>query len=162
MEDATAIANEHSIEVQLPFLRYCFGDFTFVPLQIPRLTYPEVRDMAKMIADKDSFFIASSDFTHFGSNYNYVPKESIYGPEEFVKNLDSQVIALIKKGDAKKFMEHIEQNDLTVCGYIPIAILMEVSKLLGVRKIEEIAYDTSFSVSHDVSGIVGYGGLVFE
>jgi MEMO1 family protein len=162
MDDNFVTANEHSIEVQIPFLQYTFGNFTFVPLQIPRLSYPEVKEMAKMIVDKDSFFIVSSDFTHFGSHYKFVPKESIYGPDEFVRNLDSQIIDLIKAGDAKKFMDYIEQNDLTVCGYVPIAIMMEIAKILQVKKIETVAYDTSFSVSHDVSGIVGYAGLVFE
>lgn len=161
MEDTLATAQEHSIEVQLPFLQYAFGNFTFVPLQIPRLSYNEVRDLAKVIVDKDSFFIVSSDLTHYGSNYGFVPKESIYGPDEFVRNLDARIIEKIKEGDAKKFMEFIEKNDYTVCGYIPIAVMMELSKLIGVRRIEKVAYDSSFSVSHDTSAIVGYGGMVF-
>jgi len=161
MEDSLAMAREHSIEVQIPFLQYTFGNFTFVPVQVPRLPYSEIQDLARIIADRNSFFIVSSDLTHFGSNYGFVPKESIYGPEEFVKNLDAKIIEKIIEGDAKKFIEYIEGNDLTVCGYSSIALLMEVAKKIGVRKIEKLAYDTSFSVSHDVSGIVGYGGVIF-
>jgi hypothetical protein len=161
MDDESAMAHEHSIEVQIPFLQYTFGNFTFVPLQIPRLPFSEIHDLARIIADRDSFFIVSSDLTHFGSNYGFVPKESIYGPEDFVKGLDAKIIDKIIEGDAKKFMEYIEQNDLTVCGYSSIALMMEVAKKIGVKKIEKLAYDTSFSISHDVSGIVGYGGVIF-
>lgn len=156
-----ALSREHSIEVQLPFLQYLFDSFTFVPLQIPTLPHEEIKDLAKIIADKNTFFIVSSDFIHYGSNYGFLPKESIYGPSKFVEDLDGKIIELIIKGDSKKFMEFIETDDLPVCGYIPIALMMEVAKMIGVKKIEKIAYDTSFSLSHDISAIVGYAGIVF-
>ncbi|MBN2095138.1 MAG: AmmeMemoRadiSam system protein B [Candidatus Aenigmarchaeota archaeon] len=162
MEAPGEMKSEHSIEVQIPFLQYLFSDFTFVPLQVPRLPLDEIKDLAKIIADKNTIYIASSDFTHFGSNYGFVPKESIYGPDEYVKTLDSKIIDLIVQGDTKKFVDFIEDNDMTVCGYVPIALLMEVMKILGAKTVEKIAYDTSFSVSHDVSAIVGYGGLLFR
>ncbi|MGC9310248.1 MAG: AmmeMemoRadiSam system protein B [Candidatus Aenigmatarchaeota archaeon] len=162
VEDAEAVRHEHSIEVQLPFLQYMFGGFVFVPLQIPRLSYPEIQDLARIIADMDTLFIASSDLIHFGSDYGFVPKECIYGPEDFVKDLDEKIMSKILEMDPKRFMEYIEDNDLTVCGLMTITLFLEIMKLLGAKKAEIIDHDTSFSISHDTSAIVGYGGLVFE
>lgn len=162
MDDETAVRQEHSIEIQLPFLQYLFGEFQFVPLQLPRLPFSEIQDLAEIIADKNTFFIASSDLIHYGSNYGFIPQESIYGPDEFVQKLDAELICLIQEGNSKKFFERVENSELTVCGYVPITLLMEVARILKAKKIEKIGHDTSFSLSHDVSAIVGYGGIAFR
>ncbi|MCK4429110.1 MAG: AmmeMemoRadiSam system protein B [Candidatus Aenigmarchaeota archaeon] len=153
---------EHSIEVQLPFLQYLFKEFSFVPVQLPTLPYNEILELAEILNDKDSFFIASSDFTHYGRQYGFMPKESIYGPNEYVKKLDDEIIKLIQEFNPRKFFDYIESKESNVCGYIPIALLLEILKKLGANKILKIKYDTSFSATHDVSAIIGYSGLIIR
>jgi hypothetical protein len=162
VEDEFALKNEHSIEVQLPFLQYIFGGFYFTPLQLPRIGFSEIQDLAQKLADRETLFVASSDLIHFGSNYGFVPKECIYGPNEFVKGLDEKIIARIIEGDPESFYNYILDNDLTVCGVAPITLLMEISRILKAKTIEKVGYDNSFSRSHDVSSIVGYAGIAFS
>jgi len=160
IQDEIAMEKEHSIEVQLPFLQYVFKDFKFVPIQLPSLQYQEILELMDVLKDEDYFFIASSDFTHYGSSYGFLPKESIYNPADYVNKLDREIIKVIQEFDGKKFYSFIRKKDLTVCGYIPITLLLEITKKLNGKKILEIGYDSSFSVSRDPSTIVGYCGLV--
>lgn len=155
-----SMEREHSIEVQLPFLQHVFGDFYFVPVQLPHISYEEIKHLAEILKDKDTFYIASSDFIHYGSNFGFFPEESIKDPLEYVKNLDNEIAEKIQKFEPKEFLDYIINRDLTVCGFVPITLLLEIMKRVGAKKIEKIAYDTSFSVTRDIANIVGYCSLL--
>ncbi len=153
---------EHSIEVQLPFLQYLLDDkFTFAPIQLPHLSFDILEDLSEILARKDRFYIASSDFTHYGFAYNYVPENSWDNPLEFVKNLDMEIINTILELNPKKFYDLVLERGYTVCGHIPITLLLLILKRLGVKEGKLISYDTSFSASKDLSAIVGYASIVF-
>lgn len=158
--DEIAMKREHSIEVQLPFLQHIFKDFKFVPIQLPFISYEEIQHLAEILRDRDSFYIASSDFTHYGTNFGFFPRESIEDPVRYVEDLDNKIAELIQRFDPKQFLDYIIKNDLTICGSIPIALLLEITKNLEAKKIEKIAYDNSFSVSKDIANIVGYCSLL--
>jgi len=158
--DEIAMEKEHSIEVQLPFLQYIFKDFKFVPVQLPYISYEEIKYIANILTDENTFYIASSDFTHYGPDFGFVPKESIYNPPKYVEELDKKIAEVIKEFNPEKFFNYITKNDLTVCGFVAITLLLEIAKKLDAKKIEEIAYDNSFSVSKDSMHIVGYYGLL--
>ncbi len=162
IQDEGVLRREHSIEVQIPFLQYLFDNFEFVPVQVPNISYKEILELAKLLSEENYFFIATSDLIHYGPSYNFFPKESLYDPEDYVKNLDNEIIKQICKFDGKPFLDYTREKDLTICGATPITLLLEITKKLGGKKIEKIAYDTSFSSSHDASTIVGYGGLVIS
>ncbi len=155
-----AMEREHSIEVQLPFLQHVFGDFYFVPVQLPHISYEEIQYLAKILKDKDTFYIASSDFIHYGNNFGFFPRESIKDPPEYVENLDNKIAEMIQKFEPKKFLDYIINEDLTVCGFVPITLLLEIMKELGAKKVEKIAHDTSFSFTKDIANIVGYYSLL--
>ncbi|MBD3303572.1 AmmeMemoRadiSam system protein B, partial [Candidatus Woesearchaeota archaeon] len=74
-QDEQAHANEHSIEVQLPFLQFVFEDFKFVPVIVSEDYKQAAGAILKSLkqSDKKAVFIASSDFTHYGREYGYVP-----------------------------------------------------------------------------------------
>lgn len=158
--DSKAHFNEHSIEVQLPFLQFVnkdkLKDLRIVPLIVNDL----VKGIGKAIAkcSKDVIVIGSSDFTHYGVNYNYVPfstdvKEKIY-------EMDGFGIDLILKLKTKEFLEYAQ--DKTICGAGAIALTMEIVKNLGCSKARLLRYYTSGDVSKDYKNAVGYGAIVFE
>lgn len=162
IQNKIAMEREHSIEVQLPFLQYIFKDFKFVPVQLPYISYEQILRLRDILTDKNYFFIASSDFTHYGANFGFTPTESFCDPVNYVKKLDEKIIKIIQEFNGKKFYDFILQRNLTVCGFIPITLLMEITKKLGAKKIEKITYDSSFSLSQDSSNIVGYSGLIIH
>ena len=159
--DELAHQAEHSLEVQLPFLQILYKDFSIVPIALRDVGFEQLEEIAKLF-DKNSFYIASSDFTHFGPMYGYEPvagtiKEQI----NWVKEIETGLIDLITKLKAKEFYNTILDNGYTVCGFVPITLLMLIMKSLGAKKGELIKRATSYEVSRD-SSFVSYVGLVFS
>jgi hypothetical protein len=161
-----AHANEHSIEVQLPFLLDIFKNIKIVPIILSSCSYAECSELARtleIIAKKlkrKACVIASSDFTHYGPAYDYVP---FSGTKEEVKkklyDLDNRAIKLIESMKADKFYEI--SRDLTICGAEAITVSIELCKKLGARGAELLKYYTSGDVSGDYSNAVGYASIAF-
>lgn len=159
-------SQEHSLEVQLPFLQFVNKDYLsrmrFTPvIASPDLHYGEIaKDIKKTIdgVKKKVCVIASSDFTHYGINYGYMPfsrdiKENMY-------KLDKEAIKFIEKLDAKGFLQYVNETGATICGYYGIAVMLELCKLLNASKASLLHYYTSGDVIGDYSSAVGYGAVV--
>lgn len=162
--DENAHMYEHSVEVQLPFLQMLYNKFTIVPLCLGHLTYIDIEKLADVFINncKDSFFIASSDFIHFGSMYGYIPVTgNIEQQLRWVKDKDIEMVNMICKLDAKKFYETVTENHYSVCGFIPITLLLLIIKKLGAKNGTLIKYKTSYAVQPS-SSFVSYVGIVFE
>ncbi len=145
---------EHSIEVQLPFLQYVKKDFKIVPIILSE--YSIYKDLAKVL-DK-GLVIASSDFTHYGFSYSYVPFSS--NIKENMYKLDRKAIDYILKLDSEGFLKFVKDNDATICGYAAILTVIEVAKLRGAKKGELLKYYTSGDITN-YDTAVGYAGIVF-
>ena len=158
--DETAHTQEHSIEVQLPFLQVRMQGFKIVPIAvssgISAEIYAELADAIKeAVNEKRALVIASSDFTHYGEMYGFAPKCD--NANKWVHDTDKKVIDAILAHDVEKFIGLAGKT--TVCGAGAIATLMYFTK---GRKGNLADYRTSFDVSGDESIIVGYGGVVFS
>ncbi|MEA3229787.1 MAG: AmmeMemoRadiSam system protein B [archaeon] len=161
-EDDNAHIYEHSIEVQLPYLQYLLKKFRFVPIIIPNDTISleilqKIADaISKAIKDKNVLVIASSDLTHFGRGYNFVPVEK--NELKWIKDTDRSIMEKIIELDEMQMLDKSKSS--TVCGSVPIAILMMIVK----TKVDSgiiVDYSTSYDVSKNKDIIVGYGGIVF-
>jgi AmmeMemoRadiSam system protein B len=155
--DVIAHQYEHSIEVQLPFLQYRYGnDFKFVPIVILNefaddLLLENCRLVGKAIANvvkKEKLIIlASSDFSH-------------YVPQKTAKKVDLSLIEEIKRLDEKKFFEKIMEKNASVCGFGGIASAIVAAKELGAKKAELLKYATSGDVTGEMDSVVGYASVI--
>jgi len=161
-EDFFAFDQEHSVEVQLPFLQFASKDnldkLKIIPVLISG--YENYKEIAEKLSMKNSILIASSDFTHYGSNYRYKP--FIYHKKESMYELDGGAIEFIKKLDVEGFLNYVKTNKMTICGASAIAIVMEACKNLGATRGRLLQYYTSGDVLEDYENMVGYGAIVFE
>jgi len=153
---------EHAIEVQLPFLQVKFKKFELIPIVLSHLSFEEIEELSEKLVADDIFYIASSDFIHFGPNYGFMPvnganKENL----EWVKKQDMKAIDLISRLKAKEFYKFVVENELTICGFIPITLVLLIMKKLGAKKGKLIKYATSYDV-HPDSSFVTYAGIVFS
>lgn len=151
---------EHSIEVQLPFLQYRFGnDFKIVPICIKNEFADEnfldaCRVVGKGIADvikksKEKWIIlATTDFSH------YVPQEIAY-------ETDKSVINPILKLDEKKFFVRINEKNASLCGFGAVATLITTAKELGSKKAKLLSYKTSGDITGELGSVVGYASIIF-
>ena len=160
--DEVAHQNEHSIEVQLPFLQYVSKDFKILPIMIgPDIDIKRFAENFKDVLDqtkKNVIFIASSDFTHYGVNYGFVPFSS--NVKDNLYKLDKKAIDQILKLDSDGFLDLASKS--TICGQYPIAALIEISKLLGAKKVELLKYYTSGDIVKDYSNSVGYASITIK
>ncbi|MEM5793070.1 MAG: MEMO1 family protein [Candidatus Aenigmatarchaeota archaeon] len=158
-DDPISHKYEHSIEVQLPFLQYRFGDeFEFVPLIMVNDYLPEFleecRVMGKHIAKvikkiKERWIIiASSDFSH-------------YVPYEYAYKVDNWVIESILKLDEEEFLDRIIKKRVGVCGFGGIIVTIVAAKELGAKKGELLKYGTSGDIEGKTS-VVGYAGILIK
>src|SRR5437867_6930571 len=76
-DDIRSHRDEHSIEVQLPFLQQLHESVRFVPICMAFQEYELASEVGRLVADAvsgaDVTLIASSDFTHVGAQYNQLP-----------------------------------------------------------------------------------------
>jgi len=156
-----AHSTEHSIEVQLPFLQFVYPDAKIVPVIASHdMDFKKIASAIKKTAEKlkrKIIIIASSDFTHYGPAYGYVPFS-----EDAKKNmyeLDKGAIDAIKSLDSGKFISYLQKTGATICGQMPIAVLMEAIK---AKKARLLKYYTSGDVMGDYANAVGYASIVFE
>jgi hypothetical protein len=151
--DDSAHQYEHSIEVQLPFLQYLYGsDFRIVPICFLMQDLPSAREVgeavAKVLLNKKSVIIASSDMTH-------------YEPQENAQKKDKRALDAIEAMDEVRFQSTVEDYNLSVCGHGPIAALITAAKIMGGREAKLLCYATSGDVIGDRSSVVGYAAVCF-
>jgi AmmeMemoRadiSam system protein B len=152
--DELAHRFEHSVEVQLPFLQYLYGsEFKFVPIcfQMQDLASAvEVgKALTKVLAGKNAVVIASSDMTHYEPQGNAAAK-------------DMAALKAVEAMDERRFYSIIEKQNVTACGYGPIAALITAAKGLGATEAKLLCYKTSGDTTGDYSSVVGYAAVCFK
>lgn len=146
------MAGEHSIEVQLPFLQCRFKNFRIIPISLNQNFSDEFiskcTELGEILSEKNVSLVASSDFSH-------------YLPLEAAKEMDEIALEKIKKLDIKGLFHVIEENDMSVCGFGPIAVAMSFAKNLSLKpKILHIS--SSGDETGDYSSVVTYYAIGFE
>ncbi|MCP3683016.1 MAG: AmmeMemoRadiSam system protein B [bacterium] len=162
--DASTHKAEHSIEVQLPFLQFVnkdrLKDIKFVPIGISHdVDYKKLGlDIKETIFDLDrkAVIIASSDFTHYGHNYGYVPFSSDIPKRLYA--LDAGAIEFIKKFDSEGFLNYVYETGATICGAMAIAVLLNA---VNTKKARLLQYYTSSDIIGDYKNAVGYASVLF-
>lgn len=152
--------NEHSIEVQLPFLQQSQKKFEIVPILLKNLDYEDCKKIAKAISeiiDDVVFVLISSDFTHYGKSYGFTPfKDKV---RKNLYYLDNEIIINILNKNSKKVFELGEKS--TVCGVYGLTIATEISKIKEYKG-KLVEYYTSGDVVDNWDNVVGYGGIGFS
>ena len=153
MEDAKAHEDEHSLEVQLPFLQRSVGAFSFVPIALGVGGFEALEALGHGIAQalkrlpRPALIVASSDMNH-------------YEPDDVTRRKDGMAIDQIKALDPQGLYEVIRREDISMCGYGPAIALLTAAKDLGATRAELVRYATSADAGGDRSAVVGYAGII--
>ena len=134
-----AHAQEHSLEVQLPFLQTVLDDFSLVPLAVGRTCAREVAEIIdRLWGGPETLILISSDLSHF---HGYAEARRIDG------DTATHILALDQ-------LTSFEQ----ACGALPINGLLAVARQRGLR-IERVAQCNSGDTAGDKSRVVGYASF---
>lgn len=162
-----AHAREHALEVELPILQTLLPPMPIVPLVCGQLSVEMARELAVALAplwSHDSLWIISSDFTHYGASFGYVPFTS--NVQNRLRELDLGAAEKAANLDLEGFADYVRATGATICGESPIKVLLaEASRAQasGERISGRMAdYSSSGDSTGDWSHCVGYAGIVFE
>jgi MEMO1 family protein len=165
LETASRHEQDNTIELQLPFIKYLFPDVSILPVGVPPKASSikigeRTAELAKEMGKK-LFVIGSTDLTHYGYNYGFMPKGTGSKALEWVKNEnDKRMIDLILDMDPEAILSEAALN-LNACCSGAVAAAVGALKKIGGLTAEKLNYRTSYDVRPDDS-FVGYAGIVFN
>jgi hypothetical protein len=148
-----AHAQEHSLEIQLPFLQVVLRSFKLIPIVMePYWSWESCQSLASAIAEtvrgKNVLLIASSDLSHFHSYDKAV-------------ELDKIILGHIEKYDPEGLYQDLKGDRAEACGGGAILSMMLAAKALGANQGKVLKYLNSGDVTGDRSRVVGYAAGVF-
>jgi hypothetical protein len=124
---------EHSIEMEMPFLKYIFDKrkLSIIPMVIGDGNLSANTQLAKCLynlyEDPKTLFVISSDFCHWGPNFDYVYyNKKFKNIWESTEDLDRQALDIIAQMDSKKFDMYMTKTKNTICGSNPITIILSI------------------------------------
>jgi len=127
--DDRAHRDEHAVEIQLPFLQRLAPDAPprIVPLLVPPLA-EDLRTAAAAalggLMDGDTLLLVSSDFTHYGAAFGYLPFPVAEAPDA-LERLDAGAVLRILAGDAAGLRAYGRRTGITMCGLEAAALALD-------------------------------------
>jgi len=147
-----AHSQEHSIEIQLPFLQVALGEFHFVPLVMGDQSLQTCETLAEsihaVVGNRKVLVVGSSDLSHFHAYDKAI-------------RLDQVAISSIMKMDGRGLLRALENDMCEACGGGPMVVTMVVSQKLGAERVSLLKYANSGDVAGDKKSVVGYASVVF-
>jgi len=122
---------EHSIEMHLPYIAQIMGrrDFTIVPIMVGAISKESEELYGKLLSpylkDKETSFVISSDFCHWGKRFDYTPYDESKGAiYQSIEAMDKKGMQIIESGDPVAFGNYLKQTKNTICGRHPISVML--------------------------------------
>jgi AmmeMemoRadiSam system protein B len=153
-DDETGHSDEHSGEVQVPFLQVLRPDVRIAPVALSvgpdDRSFDALREFGRALASVQAEFlvVASTDLNHYEDQKTTIAKDEV-------------VISAIERLDEEGVQEAVGRKDVSMCGYAPTIAAIAYAKAKGARRAETVLHATSGDVSGDYDKVVGYVGMIF-
>ena len=136
-----AHAQEHSLEVEIPFLQMVLGDFALLPLAVGDASPEAVAEvLARLWGGEETLIVVSSDLSH-------------YLPYEDARQIDAKTARQILALDP--IINHYQ-----ACGATPVNGLLQMARQKGMHS-EQLDLRNSGDTAGDRARVVGYGAFAF-
>ncbi|MCG6988826.1 MAG: AmmeMemoRadiSam system protein B [Gemmatimonadetes bacterium] len=138
--------DEHSLEVQIPFLRVALGALPILPLVTGDARPEEVADVLDLVWTADTLVVVSSDLSH-------------YLPYQEARRVDADTAAAVESLDIDAVAPH------RACGAVALRGLMVAARRRGLeaRCVDLRSSGDTASGRHGPRGrVVGYGAFGFR
>lgn len=145
-------AREHSLEMQLPFLKRIAPRARIVPLlmgwQTPESAFSLGPAIAAAVRGRRAVLVASTDLSHYHDALS-------------AARLDAVLIDHIQRFDAEGLQHALTRSPDHACGGGPTVAVMIAARAAGAREAIVLKYGDSGDVSGDKSSVVGYLAAAF-
>ena len=151
---------EHSLEVQIPFLQYKIKqEFKIVPIVMGTQSVGTIEKIAKALKpylNERNLFVISSDFSHYPA-YEDAVKVDEATATAIASNSPEEFLETIRKNEQK----NIDNLATSICGWTSVLALLEITKEMEDVEIIPLQYKNSGDASFgDKSQVVGYWSMV--
>jgi MEMO1 family protein len=148
LDEPSPHRDEHSLEMQLPFLQHLVPGLRLVPLLMGSQARGEVDALAGALAraleGRDALLVASSDLSH-------------YHPATVANELDARVVGDVQRFDPEGLMDRLESFRGHACGGGPIVAVLKAARARGADRATVLCYaDSGDAGEGDKSRVVGY------
>jgi len=138
-----AFAEEHSVEVQVPFIQRALPNAAIVPIVMGDQTRSTIRSLAAALAkacrDKAVVVVASTDLSHFLA-------------KDKARATDARTAALIAAMDTDALIRKVEGRENIMCGGGPVASVLLMAGKVGRARVEILARTDSSAFGGPVVG----------
>ena len=155
---------DHTVEIQLPFVKYFFPRAKLVGMRAPmsdesielgKILYEISREL-----EVSMVILASSDLTHYGPNFSFSPKGIGKDAVQWVKEVnDKEFIERCLQNQEQRLIDHAVKNRSS-CSPGPAAALVRAAREMGISQGSLYDYYTSYEVRPDIN-LVGYAGILY-
>jgi AmmeMemoRadiSam system protein B len=148
MDDAAVHRDEHSLEMQMPFLQRLIPGLRVVPAMMGRQSRGEVEKLSAALARtlegrEDVILVASSDLSHFH-------------PADVANREDAVVVDQVESFDDEGLMSRLESHENVACGGGPVVAVMKAARSLGADRATILRYADSGDAGGGKDQVVGY------
>jgi len=147
-----AHTQEHSLEVQLPFLQTVLHGFKIVPMTVNDYDPAMWERLAEAIVTcskgKHILLVASSDLSH-------------YHPRSVARMMDQRVVSSVEAFDPVGLQFQAREGSCELCGLAAVEVVMTACRMMGYNSSVILRYGDSADFSGDVSSVVGYLSAAF-
>ncbi len=167
VESVHAHSEEHSIEVQLPFVRYLWPEARIVPLMVPPSAAATAvgEAVARAVAPhgRDVYLFGSTDLTHYGAHYGFAPAGTGQPALDWARQNDEALLDDVVHLRADRVVVRAAR-DRSACGSGAIAATVAAAAALGARQGVVLQHTTSYDVQPTgrAEDFVGYAAVVFS
>ena len=158
---------EHSLEMECPILKYIFGEkqFSVIPIMVGAISDKGTQEVANalspIISDPQTLLVISSDFCHWGMDFEYTYLPSGYSvPWKGIEKLDHDAMDAISTGNHQTFADFIKRTGDTICGECPIRIAMQA--IPKPYQVHWLNYSQSEKITSSRGTSVSYSAGVFS
>ncbi len=140
---------EHSLEIQLPFLQRALkSDFKLLPLMVrssdAHVLEQTAEELFNVVKDQSFVIIASTDLSHFF-------------PLDIAEVMDAEMLKQIKKMNPEGVLSAEKEGSASACGASAVAVMLWLTMKAGAREAFILNYSTSADSTGDMTSVVGYG-----
>ena len=153
--DDLAHAEEHGVEVQLPFLLSRNPAIRLTAICLRTMSCSLAESIGSVVADvvrgcgEPVLIVASSDLNH-------------HEPRRVAARKDRMVLERLTALDPRGLYAAAVEHHVSMCGLVPAVAMLSAARSLGGRSTEIAAYGCSGDVNGDDSNVVGYAGVLIS
>ena len=159
---------EHAVEVEAPLIRAVWPEARLLPIEVPVLDEAaEIgRRTARLLLEKGHrlVFLASSDLTHYGPSYRFVPAGIGLEGLAWAKENDRRLLKLVEGFEIEQIVPEVRSR-LNACGGGAIAAMLAACQEAGGSRATVLRHASSYETLADVApqrpvDAVGYASVI--